>query len=318
VTSARGRIAGPALLGLLAAGAACATARVAEHPLPPDLAWPAGEPHVRLERLLDTQRGGGPLFGRPYGVAWQGEDLLVSDAAARRVVRITREGLVQRSPSDAAGAATEVAACPLGIVVTDSQGGRVALLGPDLKRVRWLAEGLQRPTGVACLGGEVFVAETGAHRILAFGSGPEPRVLGGRGEGSGEFNFPTFLAADDTSLWVGDTLNFRVQRLDPRTGGTLAVFGRLGDSPGEMPRAKGIAVDAAGHLWMADAHLDQVSLYTLDGSLLMILGRKGSEPGDFSFPAGIAAHADGRVAVADSFNGRVQVFRVLDAPAAHP
>jgi sugar lactone lactonase YvrE len=113
------------------------------------------------------------------------------------------------------------------------------------------------------------------------------------------------------SLLVGDTLNFRVQRIDLETGAAEGVFGQLGDAPGEMPRIKGLAVDAAGQLWVSDAHTDRVSLYTADGRLLLTLGGRGVDPGRFSFPAGIAAHPDGRVAVADSFNRRIQVFRIV-------
>ena len=82
-----------------------------------------------------------------------------------------------------------------------------------------------------------------------------------------------------------------------------------------MPRLKSVAVDAQGHLWVSDAHLDRVSLYDDRGALLISIGGRGDEPGRFSFPAGIAAHADGRVAVVDSLNRRVQLFRVTGPPA---
>ena len=91
-------------------------------------------------------------------------------------------------------------------------------------------------------------------------------------------------------------------------------FGQLGDVSGTMPRLKGLSIDAAGHLWVSDAWLDQVSLYTRDGDLLMSLGGAGAAPGRFNFPAGIAAHVDGRVAVVDAQNRRVQVFDLLDVP----
>ncbi|MCB1035215.1 MAG: hypothetical protein KDD47_15410, partial [Acidobacteria bacterium] len=68
--------------------------------------------------------------------------------------------------------------------------------------------------------------------------------------------------------------------------------------------------------WVADAHLDRVSLYQASGELLASLGGRGTGPAEFSFPAGIAAHPDGRVAVVDSFNRRLQVFqRVGPNPA---
>lgn len=325
--SAPGRVARAALLLSLSG---CGGVRLEERPLPPDLAWPPGEPRVRLERVIEGRRGGGALawlaggegegrlFERPYGVAWQGDDLLVADPGAGRVARVSAGGRVSFSPEDAAGRPLALAACPQGIVAVDAEGGRVALLGPDLRRVRFLAEGLSRPAGVACAGDTVVLAETGAHRLVKLERDGTRRTLGERGGEPGRFNFPTALALAGDELLVGDTLNFRVQRLDLESGGARGAFGALGDAPGDMPRLKGLALDAAGHVWVSDERLDRVSLYTPAGELLLSLGGSGGEPGRFSFPAGVAAHPDGRVAVADSLNRRVQVFRLLGVPGARP
>ena len=184
------------------------------------------------------------------------------------------------------------------------------MLDRELKLIRWVARDLDRPTGVACSTSRVFVAETAHHRILVFGPGDRREAIGRRGNGPGEFNFPTSLTLDSGKLIVGDTLNFRIQRVEPATGRFLDSFGTLGDAPGEMPRLKGIAVDRAGHLWVADAHMDRVSIFLREGRLLLSLGGSGDRVDEFSFPAGIAAHPDGRVAVVDSLNRRVKIFRV--------
>lgn len=303
---------------------ACGGVRVQDQKLPAGLAWPPGDERVRLERLVAARRSGSllgakqaPLFEAPYAVAWQGDDLLVTDTAAHRVSRIAADGRLSVSPDDVAELPMGIAVCAAGIVVTDAVGGRVALLGSDLKRRRFIAEGLDRPTGVACSGDTVWVVETGAHRLLAI----EPagrRTFGARGGDEGHFNYPTSIAVSGETVFVGDTLNFRVQRLDALTGASLGAFGGLGDAAGDMPRLKGVAVDAFGNLWVADAHLDRVSLYAASGELLMSLGRTGSEPGEFSFPAGIATHHDGKVAVVDSLNRRVQVFRVVRREGTRP
>jgi len=255
-----------------------------------------------------------PVLVRPYGIAWDGEDLVVADPGAGRVVRFDSKGRMRRSPAGALSGPIGIAACEIGLVVADSRAGSVTLLGRELEPVRLLADRLDRPTGVACEGGRLFVVETGAHRVLELDAlGRRVRSIGRRGTQGGELNFPAALALDGTSIWVGDTLNFRVQRLDGADGGFRSAFGRLGDAVGETPRVKGIAVDAAGRLCVTDAHLDAVALFTPEGRLLLEIGGPGAGPGEFSFPAGIAAHADGRVAIADSLNRRVQVLR-LDLP----
>jgi sugar lactone lactonase YvrE len=316
---------------VVSSGLGCTTAGPGGSVVELELAWPVDNPRVRLERVVATtgdwsgrglfKRLAGAaddsLFVRPYGVAWDGADLVVTDPGAGIVVRLASDGRVTRSPEGVLEGPIGVASCAGGLVVSDARAGRIALLDHRLRLVTWLARDLDRPTGIACLDDALLVVETAAHRVVVVDPGGGVRALaGGRGAGPGELNFPAALTVHDESLWIGDTLNFRLQRLDGRTGRFLATFGRLGSAGGETPRVKGIAVDARGHLWVSDAHTDMVSLYTEDGTFLMDLGAHGTRPGELSFPAGIAAHADGRVAVVDSLNRRLQIFRLVAAASA--
>jgi len=273
-----------------------------------------------LDRITgrDNERS---LFQRPYGAAWDGDSLLVTDPSGGRVVRIDERGRIASSRRGEFDSPIGVAACSIGIVVTDSRRGTVTLLDEKLRPSERLAEKLVRPTGVACFGASILVVETGRHRIVSLqpagtesgDSKDEPTPMttwGRRGEKTGEFNFPTVIAVAGDAVWVGDAMNFRVQLLRGSDGAFRRAFGHLGDAPGEMPRIKGLVVDAVGRLWISDAHLDSVALYDGDGTFLAAIGGAGDGPGQFSFPTGIAAHPDGRVAVVDSFNRRVQIFHV--------
>lgn len=309
------------------AGIGCGGHRVATSDLSGELVWPQDDPRIGLRQVIDlrdTQAHGSrrvlkwlggdeqaPLFRRPYAAAWDGDALLFTDPDLGRVARIDPGGRIVLSPEGDFVHPIGIAACPQGIVVSDSGSGRVALLDRELAFVRWLAEDLSRPTGLGCDDRRIFLVETAAHRIRVLAAEGEDRILGRRGAEPGEFNYPAPLAIDGGSLLVGDTLNFRIQKLDPATGASLHTFGQIGDAPGETPRIKGVAVDAAGRIWVSDAILDQVSLYGSDGTLLVSVGGTGAEPGFFSFPAGIAAHPDGRVAVVDSLNLRLQIFGPL-------
>jgi len=306
----------------------CGRSTGAEIRLAADLAWPVGDPRIRLvevvefdspasgrgSRLLGTP-GWAPEgqtgFRRPYGVAWDGDELLVTDPGLGIVIRVAADGSTRSSPDRSLARPIAIASCSAGTVVTDTELGKVALLDPQLRVARWLADGLLRPSGVACVGDRIFVAETGMHRIVELLPDGGIRPFGGRGAGPGEFNFPTAISTDGDDLLVGDALNFRLQRIDTVGGEFRDAFGQLGDAPGEMPRLKGLAVDARGNIWVSDGHLDRISLYDERGNLLLTLGGRGSEDGRFDFPAGIAAHPDGRVAVVDSFNRRVQIFRLV-------
>ncbi len=295
-----------------------------------DLAWPAAAPRVRLDSVISLagtrQRAGGELLrrltgdregvfvARPFGAAWDGDDILVTDAGTGRLLRVTPRGRLAASAEGGFESPVGIAACSGRIVVADSRSGLLVRVDRDLRPAEVLLRGLLRPTAVACADDHIWVLETGRHRVLAIDASGQVEPIGERGAGAGQFNFPTALALNGDSLWVGDTLNFRVQRLDPISGRPLESFGQLGTAPGEMPRMKGIAVDSTGHLWISDAHLDQVALFSPSGDYLMSIGGLGTGPGRFSFPAGIAAHPDGRVAVVDSLNRRIQVFRVIGSP----
>jgi DNA-binding beta-propeller fold protein YncE len=318
-----------AIAGTLAVTAAgCAGGRALERKEPAGLAWPADEPRVRLESVIElpgsaTRKGNRwmrllaeqPEFTmglqRLFGVAWDRDDLIVADAGSGRVARIASGGKITLGGRDVFEQPIGVAVCDREIVVTDSRAGRVVVLDRRLHPVRVLADDLARPTGVACNGEEVFVVETGGHRVQAFRGDGSRRTIGRRGAGPGEFNFPSALAIEGGTLLLGDTLNFRVQRIDAETGQFLGAFGALGDSAGETPRIKGIAVDPRGHVWVSDGYLDQLALYDGEGAFLVAIGRNGNASAEFSFPSGIAANPDGRVVVADSLNRRLQVFRVL-------
>lgn len=261
----------------------------------------------RLLRLV-TGRSDEPLFARPYGVAWDGDAILVTDPDAGRVVRIDPTGHVTLSPVTGDGEPIGVAVCAGRILVTDARLGRLEELDRKLRRVAVVAEGLDRPTGVACAGDLAIVAETAAHRLIAIARDGTRREIGSRGSGLGEFNFPIAVAIRGNEIYAGDAMNFRIQRGDLATGQFTSAFGGLGDAHGELPRLKGIAVDEGGNLWVTDAYLDEIAAYGPDGQYLASVAGPGGDAGGFSFPAGIAISPSGSLAVADSLNRRVLVF----------
>ena len=282
----------------------CTAYRALEQTYSSGPAWPAEEPRIRLSSTIDLrgslERGmskalhrlgdepSSVRFRRPYAVAWAGDDLIVVDPDARRVARIDPRGRTAFTHDGLFAMPVGVAACPAGVVVTDSVSGRVGLLDAAMRLDRWLVEDLARPTGIACDEDDFLVVETGRHQIVKLTAGGDRIVFGGRGSGPGRFNFPTSITTCDREFLVGDALNFRIQRFDSESGEYRGEFGGLGDAPGEMPRIKGIAVDPLRQIWVTDGHLDRVSLYDLDGNLLISIGETGSFPGEFSFPTGIA------------------------------
>lgn len=201
------------------------------------------------------------------------------------------------------------------IYVTDSALDGVFVIAPGAKVVAPLAleAPLAQPTGIACdpATGRLYVVATGEHQVKIFApDGSLQSAFGRRGDGDGEFNYPTFLWYGGGRLWVTDSLNFRVQQFDAG-GRFLTKFGRLGDGSGDHARPKGIATDRAGHVYVVDALHHAVQVFDAGGAFLLNVGEHGRQPGEFWLPSGIYVAADNHIYVADSYNRRVQVFRYV-------
>ncbi len=238
---------------------------------------------------------------RPYGVAWSEGKLYVCDSGARRCAVFDFAGRTFRTFGDTG---PHRLALPINIslgargekYVSDTGLGEVLVFDSADQPVRaiGLPEGM-KPCDALWRDGELYVADLKSNAILVFDpeSGRLRRRFGKGGDAPGEFHQPTNLAfGPDGSLYVSDTLNARVQKLD-RQGRVLQVIGTLGEAVGEMVRPKGIAVDPAGRLYVADAATDSVQIFDSTGQLLLILGGPGGDPGDLSLPAKVAVSCEG-------------------------
>jgi DNA-binding beta-propeller fold protein YncE len=199
-----------------------------------------------------------------------------------------------------------VADAELGAVfVLDARGEPVAVIGRGL---------LQRPTGLArdAERGLLFVADTMAHDIKVFSdAGQLVRVIGARGQGDGEFNYPTHLAYARHELYVTDTLNSRVQVFSAEGEVLNRKFGARGLYIGNLVRPKGIGVDSEGNVYVVESYFDSLLVFSPQGEFLMPIGGTGTATGRFYLPSGVWVDARNRVHIADMFNGRVVLFQFL-------
>ncbi len=85
-------------------------------------------------------------------------------------------------------------------------------------------------------------------------------------------------------------------------------FASRGAAPGNLADAAGVATDAAGNIYVADAGNGRVEQFSPGGTFRGSWGSPGSGPGQLSQPAGVAVDAQGDVYVADSGNHRIVEF----------
>ncbi|HEX2862128.1 MAG TPA: immunoglobulin domain-containing protein [Lacunisphaera sp.] len=182
--------------------------------------------------------------------------------------------------------------------------------------------------------GNLLVADTGNALIRKLSPAGAVTTLAGdaalRGNvdgagGAARFNHPTGIAIDSAgNAYVSDTFTHTIRKVTP-TGmvstlaGTPGVSGAA-DGTGAAARFNhpaGIAVDAAGTIYVADTHSHTIRKITAEGGVTTLAGLAGVSGADdgtgsaafFSQPTSLAVDANGTVYVADTGNALIR--RVL-------
>jgi DNA-binding beta-propeller fold protein YncE len=85
--------------------------------------------------------------------------------------------------------------------------------------------------------------------------------------------------------------------------------GGKGIEYGQLDFPRGMAVDSAGNILIADTNNGRLQRFSTDGIFLGVIGSKGEGQGEFREPCGIAIDSDGNIYVADTGNHRVQKLK---------
>ena len=276
------------------------------------------------------QRLGDLLFGgreerliRPLAVVVSHGVVFVADPGANGVHRFdqtkSRYDLILGEGGQALPSPVALAVGSAGeVYLTDSNRAQVLVIQPGATAATPLVlPDMAQPTGIAFdkNSGNLYVVDTGAHRVNVFKpNGALAFSFGTRGEGAGEFNYPTMLWFDRAGrLYVTDSLNFRIQMFTPE-GKHLSGFGQVGDGSGDNIRPKSVATDSQGHVYVVDALHNAMQIFDASGRYLLSVGSIGGDRGEFWLPAGIFIDENDLIYIADSYNQRVQVFRYIGGP----
>jgi uncharacterized protein (TIGR03437 family) len=144
---------------------------------------------------------------------------------------------------------------------------------------------LSAPNGVAVdPAGNIYIADTGNNRIRKVTNGVITTVAGNGTAGlsgdngpatNAQLNGPKGVAVDSAgNLYIADTYNSRVRKVSNGVITTVAGSGTQGFSGDNGPATsallfwpKGVAVDSAGNLYIADTYNSRVRVLTPVGSL---------------------------------------------------
>jgi tripartite motif-containing protein 71 len=193
---------------------------------------------------------------------------------------------------------------------------------------QWTIGAQQAPERLAAAGGNVY-ATTGSHVVWRFDSNGTPDntwdgdgVSGSGGTGAGQFDYPEGLAVDGTGVYVADSGNQRIQKLDAsgafvtmwgwgvadgsnalQTCSSSCRKGIQGSGSGQFSDPYGV-VATGGTVWVADTFNHRLQRFSQGGSHQLTVGSYG--PGDFYSPLDVAVAPSGDVYVADTYALDVQ------------
>jgi sugar lactone lactonase YvrE len=233
--------------------------------------------------------GGDAKFDEPAGIAIDAAGYLyVADSKNNRIRKITPAGEVN--------------------TLAGGEEGFADGIGSDAK--------FHHPTGIAIdAAGNLYVADTLNHRIRKITPAGEVNTLAGGEEGfadgvgsDAEFDRPADIAIDAAgNLYVADDGNNRIRKITPAGEVSTLAGGEEGFADGIGSGAKfhnpsGIAIDAAGYLYVADSFNHSIRKVTPVGEVSTLVGGKTM----FFFPEGIAIDAAGNLYVADSWKHRIR------------
>jgi len=205
------------------------------------------------------------------------------------------------------------------------------------------AASLNGPQGVAVdAAGNLYIADGDNWRIRKVTPGGTIATVAGSGHqgysGDGgpataaSLSYPSGVAVDAAgNLYIADRLNNRIRKVTPSgTIATVAGNGQSGYSGDGGPATaaslsypSGVAVDAAGNLYIADPGNSRIRKVTPAGTITTVVGRwQAGYSGDggpataasLYWPEGVAVDAAGNLYIADTVNGRIR--KVLAAPPA--
>jgi streptogramin lyase len=241
-------------------------------------------------------------FNKPFGVAVDAAgNVYVADAGNNMIRDISAAGMVSTFAGTgivgmANGPDTATFNLPLGVAVDGSGNLYVADYGNDVIRKISPAGIVSTLAGTGATG-----ADNGAGTIATF-------------------NLPEAIAVDaNGNLYVADNGNNLIRKITPDgTVSTLAGSGQPGSGNGTGTAASfnspfGIAVDAAGNVYVADSGNNQIRKITPAGvvSTFAGSGAKGANnatgtSATFNTPSGVAVDAAGNVYVADENNNLIR------------
>jgi DNA-binding beta-propeller fold protein YncE len=304
------RFGGPVLAMVVAT--ACASGGTMEYifyPPPPDT---ARFQFLRGISSLDDVKGSGrSLFAaivgeerkaspiriiRPYGVSVDSGLIYVCDVnlPGVSIIDLAEKSMRQvMSPTLPRPSACVVDRATGQLYIADSERQEIVIIGTDGIYAGVVGDSLRGPGGVYVTDDRVWVTDIGTKQVRVYDKATRQhlRAFPDRGlerDDPARLQWPMSLSVHGDRVYVTDQFAAHVN-VYSTDGAYVRTIGRRGVSFGAFDLPKGVVVDPAGRVYVADFQFHHVQVFDEEGSVLTYFGGGGrGRPGYLGGPIGLA------------------------------
>ena len=215
------------------------------------------------------------LFREPWGIAPFLDGYAISDPG-NHVVRLIHAGITETLGGSASNMPVVIEQ-PMGLAsddtgnlyLSDAESGTILRVTEE-GQAETIVSGLSRPSGLFVDGDALYIAESGANRIIRWQNGSSEVIAGSgdRGAKDGEVLSATFAAPqgiavdDDGTIYVADTVNGAIRRISE--GRVTTILAQQTDTLESWPVSPMGLCLQDGKLYVCDRFSRRVYVLTLD------------------------------------------------------